>query len=260
MIALARSALCTGVLAVVAGQGALAQDPAAGRSVFPTGLSVDAGVGTLALRDEFISRERYTGTLPSLGVTWSRFHGGPAFAISFDYERSNAIRNFNVSATVTQFSLHQRLQYPLGRFRLLAWDAYAFLGPSAELFLLFNEQHVAVANPNFDASGAGLISLGLDSRVMAPLGRGFQAEFTMRVAVLSLGLRMVDTEQDDVSPIKLLTPLSGLHGRVGLGVRYRLSAHLSVLAAGRLHVLRINSWDPLTSVHDALALGLTAGW
>jgi hypothetical protein len=260
MIAAARTTVCGAVLAALAGQGAFAQDPVAGRSVLPTGLSVEGGVAALALRDEFISRERYTGTLPSLRVTWSRYHGGAAFALSIEYDRSATIRNFNVSATITQFSLHQGFEYALGKFRLLARDVYAFLGPSAEVFLLFNEQHVAVANPDFNQSGAGLLSSGLDSRLAAPLGRGFQAECTMRLAVLSLGFRPVDSEENDISPVKLLTPLSGLHGRVGLGVRSRLSSHLSVFAAGRFHVLRISSWDLLTSVHDGLALGLTAGW
>jgi hypothetical protein len=259
MVASARSAVCGAALAVLAGQAAFAQDRAVDRAVFPTGLSVEAGVGALALRDQFISRERYTGTLPSLSVTWSRFHGGTALALSIDYERSAAIRNYNVSATITQFSLRHAFLYPLGRFRILGRDARAFLGPSAELFLLINEQHVAVAYPNFNSSVAGLLSLGLNSRVVVPLGRGVQAELTVRIAALSLGARAVDTE-DDVSPVKLLTPVSGLHGQVGLGVRYRLTSYLSALASARLHVLRISAWDPLTSVRDGLAVGLTVGW
>jgi hypothetical protein len=260
MPAPARVALGAVALAAVAVQGALAQDLAASRGALLTGLSLESGLGTLALRDEFISRERYSGTLPSLGVTWSSWHGGPAFRISLEYQRSSAIRNFNVSATVTQFSLRQGYLYPLSTFRLLSRDAYAFLGPSAELFLLFNEQHVAVANPNFSESGAGLVSLGIDSRVVAPRGDHLQAEASLQLAVLSLGLRVVDTEEDDASPVRLLTPLSGLHGRVGLGLRYRLGRHLSLLGSARVHVLRIRAWNPLTSVNDGLVLELTVDW
>jgi hypothetical protein len=259
MPASARWAICAAALAALASRGALAQDRAAYRGAYPAGLSLESGIGTLALRDEFISRERYSGALPSIKVTWSRFQGESAYELSLDYQRSSAIRNFNVAATVTQFSVRQGFLYPLTRFRLLSRDAYAFLGPSAELFLLFNEPQVAVANPNFSESGAGLVSLGIDSRILAPWGHGLQAELSMGVAVLSLGLRVVDKEEHDVSPVKLLTPLSGLHGRVGLGLRYRLGRRLSALASARIQVLRISSWDPLTSVNTGLALGLTVG-
>jgi hypothetical protein len=210
----------------------------------------------MALRDEFISRERYSGTLPSLAVAWSSWHGGHAFQLSLEYQRSSAIRNYNVAATVTQFSLRQGFLYPLAGFRLLSRDAHAFLGPSAEMFLFFNEQQVAVANPNFSESGAGVISLGIESRIVVPW-ENVQAELSLGLAGLSLGLRSVDTEVNDRSPVALLTPLSGLHGRAAVSLRCRLGPHLSARATARVHALHISSWDPLTSVDDGVALGLT---
>jgi hypothetical protein len=248
------------VLAAVLIQGALAQDTTTRLSVLPAGLSLGAGLGASALRDEFISQEKYSGGLPRFGVAWSRSHGGHAFELTLGFGRSTTIRNFNATTHVTRFSLRQAVHYPLPRFQLLSRDAYAFVGPSAELFLFLNEPRVAVANPNFMQSGVALISLGLSARVIVPLGYGLQSELTTRLSVLSLGIRVVDTEEEDESPAKLLTPLSGLNASARLGVRYRLYRRLSVALSSGGHVLRISSWDPLVAVDNDLALGLTVGW
>jgi hypothetical protein len=259
MTRLSSSLVGGALLATLLGRGALAQDRAPPRGLIATGLSLEAGVGTLALRDQFISEERYSGTLPSLAVRWSAWHGGPAFQISLEYQRSSAIRNYNVAATVTQFSLRQGFLYPLTGLRLLSRDAQVFLGPLAEVFLFFNEQRVAIANPNFSESGAGVISLGIESRIVVPWDDHLQGEFALGLAALSLGLRSVDTERRDVSPVALLTSLSGLHGRAEVSLRYRVGRHLSARVTARIHALHISSWDPLTSVDNGLALGLTVG-
>lgn len=256
----ARSVVSGAALAVMLSHGTIAQDTTTHRSAFPAGLSLQASLGSIALRDEFISREKYSGGLPHFGVAWSRFHGDHGFDLALDFRRSSTIRNYTVSTTITQFSLRQAFLYPLPRFRLLSRTAYAFLGPSAELFLFFNEPRVAVANPNFSQSGAALVSLGVSPEVIVPLGRGFQTELSVRLGVFSLGLRVVDTEEDDVSPAKLLTALSGLNGDARLAVRHRLNRHLSATLSGGVHVLRISAWDPLVVVNDDLALGLTLGW
>jgi hypothetical protein len=257
MITCVRSIVSGAALTVVLSHCTLAQDTTGHRSAYATGLSFQTGLGTIALRDEFISREKYSGGLSHFGVGWSRFHGDHAFEFTLDYARSSTIRNFNASTTITQFSLRQAFLYPLPRFRLFSRDAYVFLGPSAELSVFLNEPQVAVANPNFTESVAALLSLGVSSEVIAPLGHGFQTELSMQVSVLSLGIRVVDPEEDDVSAAKLLTPVSGLIGEARVAVCYRFNRYLSAVISGGVHVLRISSWDPLVTVNNDLAIGLT---
>jgi len=95
-----------------------------------------------------------------------------------------------------------------------------------------------------------LFSLGVNSEIIMPLRKDLQAEGAIRFGLLSFGFRMVDDEEEDISPAKLLTLLSGTNGSVRLGMRYHLVGNLSVKLAYKLQVTRISSWDPLLSASD----------
>ena len=58
------------------------------------------------------------------------------------------------------------------------------------------------------------------------------------------------SEEEDVSPAKLLTLFSGTNVSFRLGIRYNLVGNFSLKLAYRLHITRIGSWDPLLSVSD----------
>ena len=74
----------------------------------------------------------------------------------------------------------------------------------------------------------------------------------MGLSILSLGFRMVDSEEEDVSPAKLLTLLSGTNAWFRLGIRYNLIDNFSVKVGYKLHLTRISLWDPLLSAIDNL--------
>lgn len=242
------------------GHGAFAQESLGSQAVFPHGASFGYGTGRLGLRDEFISAEKYAGALPFLTASWSHFHEGHGHALGIEFRRSEVIRNHNASTEITQFALRQEIHYPLPRTRVFSRDAFLFLGPVTEILVLTNAQHVAVANPNYAMSAAALLSLGVGAKAVVPMRPGIQAEAAMRLSVLSLGVRAVDPENDDASPVGLLTPLSGTNASVRLGVRARVNGHLSAVLSYGVHLLRIRSWDPLLSADDAIVAGLTVGF
>jgi len=229
-----------------------AQDSLNHRAVFPRGISVEYGLGNYSVRDEYISKEKYSGTLPSFKANWSRFHNKYGYYLSLEYGSSSKIKNYNISTDIYQFALNQGFLYPLPAMSLFAREVYAFLGPSTELYFFYNKQNIAVSGFDYAQSFAALFSLGLNAEIIVPIRKNLQAEGSLGLSMLSLGFRMVDSEEEDVSPVKLLTLLSGTNAWFRLGIRYHLIDNFSLKLGYKLHLTRISSWDPLLSASDNL--------
>lgn len=234
-----------------------AQDSLSHRTVFPRSISIEYGLGKYSVRDEYISKEKYSGTLPSFKANWSRFHNKYGYYLSLEYASSSKIKNYNVSTDIYQFVLNQGFLYPLPKMSLFNRDLYAFLGPSTELYFFYNKQNIAVSGFDYAQSFASLFSIGVNSEFIFPIRKNLQAESSLCLSMLSLGFRMVDSEEQDISPVKLLTLLSGTNASFRLGMRYNLFGNFSLKLAYKLHLTRISSWDPLLSASDNLIVTLT---
>jgi hypothetical protein len=229
------------------------------KAVFPDGISLEYGVGSYAVRDEYISKERYSGTLPYFSLNWARNHDDYVYDLSMEFRSSSDVRNNNVSADNYLFALNQGFLYSLHSISLFSRDVHAFVGPSTELYFFYNRQNIAVSGFDYAQSFAALLSLGARSDAIVPICQSLQVEASLGFSLLSLGFRMVDFEEEDVSPAKLLTLFSGANISAGLGARYFLTDDLSVKLAYRFHMTRISSWNPLLSVSDNVIVTLTHG-
>jgi hypothetical protein len=226
-------------------------------TVYPTGLTFSYGVGALSVRDENISNQRYSGTLPDVAVSWARDHGRYVYSAAMDFRFSDSISNNSVSSEITRFSLEQAFLYPLKPGKALGRDLFLFLGPASGLNLFLNEQHVAVDALGFATSVSGLIFLGAQGDALMPLSERVTAHGTLRMSVLALGFRGVDDEIDDESPAKPVTLLSGADVSLQLGARYRLSGRLSFRLAYLFQLHRVTAWRTLLSASDSITGGLT---
>ena len=115
---------------------------------------------------------------------------------------------------------------------------------------------IAVSGFDYAESYAGLFSLGFRLEAIYPLIPKFQVESSVTATALSLGLRSVDKEEDNASPVKFLTLFSGLNSSFDLGTRYYLLDKLSISIAYRLEFVRISGWETLLSASDNLVIGL----
>lgn len=226
------------------------QDSANQQTVFPNGISAVYGLGKFSVRDEYISKEKYSGTLPNFQVNWLRFHNNYGYALSLEYRGSTKIKNNNVSANIYQFTLNQGFLYPMTKMSLFTSDIFVFIGPSTELYFYYNKQNIAVSGFDYAQSFAAMFSVGINSEIIYPLRKNLQAEGSLRLSILSLGFRIVDSEEDDSTPVKLLTPLSGTNASFKIGMRYYLFENLSLKLAYKLHLTRISAWNPLLSASD----------
>ena len=239
----------------------LAQSAQAYQPKFCNGIAIEFGSGAWAVRDGYVSGERYSGSLPFFAMKWTRLNGKSGYCLGLEYRESKEIRNNNIDTQIIQFSFFCDYYYSVGTFTLFSKDVHAFVGPSPEFFFYYNQPDIARNGMYLNLSFASLLSLGANGLVIMPLGKRFQAEAAVRTNLISVGLRMVELIDRDVGtdapPLKFLTPFSGLHARLNIGLRYALTGSLSVKVNYRSHVTRIVAWEDLVSASDNLSAEMT---
>ena len=236
-----------------------AQDSTIHQFVFGDGVTVRGGAGYLAVRDEFISSEKYAGTIGLFAATWSRLHETYGYRLACQYLFTSNLKNNNVSADVTQFSMNLDFLYPIKVVSLLGKESYLFLGPSAELFVHFRRQNIAGSGESIlnAYSVASLISARMRSEVFYPIYPDFQLNGSIQLSGLSLGGRLVDPRKSDDSMLKFLTPFSGLHANTEIGMSYHMTQGLIATVAYRLEITRISSWDYFITGGDFIIIGVS---
>jgi len=227
-------------------------------TLYPAGLSFQYGLGQYSVRDEYISKERYSGTLPYVSAEWSRFHETWGYRMSFEFRHATDIRNNNVTAEILQAALYRDYIYPVGRKSLLGKDAHLFLGPATGIHMYFNDQKIAAQHAlNIDFSTAILFSLGMNAMVIIPFQSNLQLEGSLRLSLLAIGVRSTDVVEEEGSMGGILTVLSGTDPTADCGIRYFIKDKLSLKAAYKLQILSISKWNPLLSVSDNITLSIS---
>ena len=236
------------------------QDSTSQKTIYPEGISLEYGIGSYAVTDKYISDEKYSGSMPYYSITWANQHSNYVYHLNINFGNSSDIKNYNVSADIYQFTLNQGFSYELTKFKMFSKDTYLYLGPTTELFFYYNKQNIAVSGFDYAQSFALLISAGINSQLFYNLWSGFNIECGLDFNVISLGFRMVDEEETDESPAKILTLIAANNTVFTLGPRYYLFHNLSLKAAYLFHLTRIDSWEPLLSASDNVVFTLTYGF
>jgi len=125
-----------------------------------------------------------------------------------------------------------------------------YLGPATELFYYNNKQHIAVSGFEYAKSFALLISGGISSHLLYNLAEKLNLEGSLDFSLISFGSRMVDSEESDETPVKILTIFSGTNINFRLGIRYYLFDSLSLKASYLFNLTRIKPWEPFISASD----------
>ncbi|HLF19261.1 MAG TPA: hypothetical protein VI704_00575 [Bacteroidota bacterium] len=104
-------------------------------NILGNGIYFRGGVGHLAVRDGYISDEKYSGTISSFSLSWLRGDTSAAYRLGLDYLNASDVKNNNVSAQLMQAGLNLDFLYSIGGFQLFSHDIIAYLGPSADISL-----------------------------------------------------------------------------------------------------------------------------
>lgn len=218
-------------------------------NIFPNGITAAYGLGNYSVKDEFISKEKYSGNLPYYSVGWFKKHNNYVYQLQFNYRNSENIKNNNVLTHITQFSLNQGFLYPLKEKNLLSKNLFLWIGPSTEFFFYVSEPQVA----NYGISTANLFSVGLNVYAIYPLNQKLNIESSLEFTAIALGSRTDEPEQT----FKLVTLFSDLNSSINFGARYYLFNQLSVSLSYRFEISRFNSWDYYIAASDNVVFRLT---
>ena len=69
----------------------LGQDTLNQRHIFPEGISLEYGIGSYAVTDEYISKEKYSGSHPSYSITWANQHSNYVYHLKIDFGRYDGL-------------------------------------------------------------------------------------------------------------------------------------------------------------------------
>ncbi len=116
------------------------QDSLKCQRTFPSGITIEYGFGNYSLKDEYISKEKYSGTLPYYSIGWARHHEAYVYRLDMSYRNSNNIKNYNVTTNITQFTVNQGFLYPLSNISIFQKNLYLWFGSSTEFFFIYNDQ------------------------------------------------------------------------------------------------------------------------
>jgi hypothetical protein len=244
------------LILLLAGCSLAAQDGSKMAVAHPGGISLRFGYGSYALKDHYISPERYDGALPYYETGWTRPHENYLYRLRFGFSQSGEISNYNVTTDVLNFKLSQGFLYPLKPLKLFKQDLGLWLGPTTDIFYYVNNPHIAVSGFDYTNSYAALFSLGFGGDAVYPLGESISVESSLQFSLLSVGLRTVDVEEDDQSEVLPLTLASGLNGSFDLGMRYDPLPWLSIRVSYRFELTRITAWEDVLSATDSGVLGI----
>jgi hypothetical protein len=242
------------------------QDSLIHQTVFPKGISVDYGLGRYSVRDKYISKNKYSGSISSLNVTWSHFNKHRGVRLIFDYRSDSEIKNYNLSTRIKEFSFTGAYIYSIGTFNLFSKKVYTYLGPSWDFYLHARNQNMASHMMATTLSYATLISVGLNSEFICPIKPKLQVEGSLGLSLLSLAGRLPDLETEEAKMIKLLPFYSAMKGYSTVAFRYNFMKKLSCRMGYQFRFIWFKSstrwetedgWYGLAVANDNIFLGLT---
>lgn len=228
------------------------------KTIFPSGISAGYGLGLYSVRDEYISKEKYTGTLPYLNLKWVRFHNKNAYRLEFESQRSTNISNNNISAKVIQLVFNQDFLYAVGSFPLFSGSVYAYLGPSVQFFFYDIDYNFAQPGTFISPNTFGIIgSLGINCAFIYPVNKKLLIEGFLRSNVLSFSGKKIDEyKYADESGPALLFVSTATKIDSDISIRYYLSKRVSASLGYKFDLSRINKWDPYVAASSSLIISV----
>lgn len=211
------------------------------RPVNRLGLIVEYGLGGVALKDQYISKERYTGTIPFLGVYYGRLDERKGYQLGFTFQKDNELENFAIRAEYMRASLNFDQFFTVKSFLMAGKEAAWHIGPSVEYFEYeltnrFSSNHKAW-------SELIMASVGINTLLDWQFGKKFTASAFLRSNVIGMSYKTHDERKfpDKNSILQTLVTANNLDAE--LAVRYKIVKRISLGLKGRAQYTRSTGWD-----------------
>jgi hypothetical protein len=223
------------------------------------GISISGGITYCAIKDGFISSEKYSGTATNFSFHWLKEHETYLYDLKMEILTSSNIRNNSVSANVTDFNLSMAYCYPISNINFLGTKMNLFFGPYPELYLHYRFQNIARGGEAlFDAySFAFLFSLGGKLLAYIPISTNLFLSGDFSSNLIALGGKFVNPRDKEIKMVKLLTAFEGVRFSSQYSIAYKPASTITVSAGYRISLARITAWDSFLFVADNFFLSLT---
>jgi hypothetical protein len=225
--------------------------------VYPGGIFIEYGFGNYAIKDEYITDQKYSGYIPYFSLNWSRFKNGRGLLLDIESRSTSEIYNNAVACSITQNGLNQDFFYSLGKFGLFKNDVHAYMGPSINILLYTLNYKFGTYNHVTTESNGTIVSLGSNVQFVSNITKKFLAEGSIHLSLASICSKAFQSYKHDEPESKLLLVPKALNTDIAVGLRYYLFNSLSVRVSYKLQVFRINEWDPMISSSNNLIFSLT---
>ena len=226
------------ILMIVLGMPVISQES------FPLnrlGLNVEYGIGRVALNDEYISAERYTGSLQYIGVWYGRLIDRKGWQLGITNQDGSDLTNHAIRAEFSRVSLNFDQFFQMKAFNLLAKPASWYFGPSVEYFEYelinqFSSNHKVF-------SELIMVSMGINAMLEWELSNKLTLSAFVRSNVIGVNAKTHDERRhkDQNSILQTLVKANNLNG--DLVVRYRMIKRISIGLKGKAQYTRSTGWE-----------------
>ncbi len=225
---------------------------------FGKGITLRYGIGSLALRDELISKEKYTGTSPVYFVSWSRYNKNFGLNIYLKWEDASSIKNYNVTSNVSQSLLGIAFYYPIGSISIFRKNLFFFLGPAAEMFQHNQTQDISNYSAYNANAFASLFSVCISSKAFYVINSTFMLDACAQLSLLSVANKTTASLSGGTSPGRtVLTPIYGYNSHFEINIRYSITNHIITSAGYRFDLAEITEWDFFITADDEFSAGVS---
>jgi len=225
--------------------------------IYPDGLSIEYGIGKYAVKDEYISYQKYSGNIPYFSLKWSRFKDGHGLCLGIESRNSSYIFNNDIACKVTQNTLNQDFFYSIDGFNLFKKNVQTFLGPSVNILLYSFNYDFGTYNNIITESHGSIVSLGINAQFHSGITKRFFSEEAIHLSLASICSKSFQSSIHDEAEFKFLLAPKGMNTNLNVGLRFYIFSSLSVKAGYKLQLFRIDEWDPVVSLSNNLIFSIS---
>jgi hypothetical protein len=226
------------------------QDTVNHKTIFPRGITFDVGVTFEGLVDEYISKEKYSGTIPYYCIQWAWYHQKMGYRLGFETNGSAELKNNDIVAEFNQANFYFDFIYPVANFRLFSKSVFAYLGPGVNYYDYYISHDFASYTRSY--SDGGIFSFGINFDLIYPVKSWFHTDLFLRSGLLAVASKSFDPDKYSGSDTRFTSVFNATSLNSGLSFRFNVLKKLTLTAGYKFQFNSITIWDDFKSASDVL--------
>ena len=219
-------------------------------NLLDTRFSIKFGLTNTVLKDEYISKEKYSDSYPFIAFGITQMWAGKINEIVLSHGNTETLANNNLESWYEYTTLNFNLLYPL---RLVPNDSNSsviYLGPSISYYS-YNFSHTFAIASGYESEGS-LLSLGISSKFIYALYPKFKIEVALSTSLVSIAEKTFDNQKyPDFEGTSARTTILET-GIIDFGTKIRIPVFnkFKLFLGYDLKYIRIGDWDNYNSLNN----------